>query len=1029
MNHKRVKKSGFLRLFVPLFLALSPMLLISGGFAGKVEAVKPSALMAESTAQRESSVVLRVYFHSPEERDRLATELAAEEADISGGYLTVWTYMNTYNSLLARGLRVEIDEKQTKEANTPIIWGNTFYGGYRTVEEMEAFLDQKVAAYPTLAEKVDIGDSWCKTHPGQCTQPNSWNGFDLWVMRITNRNIPGPKPVFWFDAGIHSREIATPEVAMNYIAWLLDNYNTNADARWIVDHHDVWVMPMLNPDGHHMNESNGEGTPTMHRRNADRDDGCSTYDLFGTDVNRNFNFKWGCCGGSSSDPCNDTYRGPAPDSEEETIAVMTKVRQLIPDQRGPLDTDVAPITTTGALVNMHSNAQLNIHPWGWTTTPAPNYNEMNNIGRRMGATAAYGGNQYRSCQSLDPNCLYTVDGDEKNWAYGELGIPAYSVEVHGSGFFPTFTYTTNDIWPRNRGAMLYMAKIARAPYLQTRGPDANTEAVVPVTVTQGQSAEITATIKYDWPAPSYNAPNRYLQNVAAAEFYVDTPPWAGGTPIAMAPADGSFDQPTEAVLGSLPTGSLTPGRHVIFVRGRGVNDYQGYQSWGPIGALFLDVQPGGATPTPVPVTNTPVPPTATSTIVPATNTAIVPPTGTPTRTNTPLPAGTSTPTATACAQSVFVTGSITSSDPVQMGRLDTRANETICNSPAPCPVIVDSNPRHYDTHTFVNTTNSSQCVYVRVNAQCSASTTVFSAAYLNSFNPNNLCANYLGDAGFSSPPEAFYSFSVAAGATYVIVVHELFPNQGCSQYNLLVQSNVCVITPTPVVTATNTSQPVSTPTATSVAATATPLPCQVTFRDVPQRHTFYASVYCLACRGIISGYADGTFKPDNLVTRGQLAKIVSNAANFTEPPGTQIFQDVPTDHTFYEWINRLTNRGYMSGYSCGGPGEPCVNNRPYFRPFANATRAQTSKIVANAARYNDPPSGQTFEDVPPTHPFYTEIQRLAFRNIMGGYNCGGTGEPCILPLNRPYFRPYNDVTRGQSAKIVANTFYPNCPVP
>jgi carboxypeptidase T len=560
MNHKRALSNGFIRLFLPAFLALSPILLLSGGFANNVQAANPSTLAGTAGAERRDSVVLRVYFKDSEERDRLATELAAEEADISGGYLTVWTYKDTYYSLLARGLHVEIDEKQTEEANTPIVWGNTFYGGYRTVEEMEAFLDQKVAAYPTLAEKVDIGDSWCKTHPGQCIQPNFWNGFDLWVMRITNRNIPGPKPVFWFDAGIHSREIATPEVAMNYIAWLLDNYNTNADARWVVDHNDIWVMPMLNPDGHHMNESNGEGTPTMHRRNADRDDGCVVYDMFGTDINRNFYFKWGCCGGSSSDPCNDTYRGPAPDSEEETMAVMAKVRQLIPDQRGPLDTDVAPITTTGALVNMHSNAQLNIHPWGWTSTPAPNYNEMNNIGRRMGATAAYGGNQYRSCQSLDPNCLYTVDGDEKNWAYGELGIPAYSVEVHGNGFFPTFATTTNDIWPRNRGAMLYMAKIARAPYIQTRGPDANTETVVPITVSQGESATITATIKYDWPAPSYNAPNRYLQNVAAAEFYVDTPPWSGGTPIAMTAADGSFDQPTEAVLGSLPTGSLTPGQ-------------------------------------------------------------------------------------------------------------------------------------------------------------------------------------------------------------------------------------------------------------------------------------------------------------------------------------------------------------------------------------------------------------------------------------------------------------------------------------
>jgi len=247
---------------------------------------------------------------------------------------------------------------------------------------------------------------------------------------------------------------------------------------------------------------------------------------------------------------------------------------------------------------------------------------------------------------------------------------------------------------------------------------------------------------------------------------------------------------------------------------------------------------------------------------------------------------------------------------------------------------------------------------------------------------------------------------------------------GYNQVRTLVQryNNPCVA---PTNTPTHTSVPA---TSTPVSATATPTSCAITFTDVPQDHTFYAPVRCLACRGIISGYADGTFKPDNLVTRGQLAKIVSNAANFIEPPGTQIFQDVAPDHPFYEWINRLTNRGYMSGYTCGGAGEPCVSNRPYFRPFANATRAQTSKIVSNAATYSDPPTGQAFEDVPATHPFYEWVQRIASKGIIGGYQCGGPGEPCGIG-NRPYFRPYNNVTRGQSAKIVANTFYPGCPTP
>ena len=209
--------------------------------------------------------------------------------------------------------------------------------------------------------------------------------------------------------------------------------------------------------------------------------------------------------------------------------------------------------------------------------------------------------------------------------------------------------------------------------------------------------------------------------------------------------------------------------------------------------------------------------------------------------------------------------------------------------------------------------------------------------------------------------------------------------------------------------------------------TATPVPCTLTFWDVPYYDTFYANIRCLACRGIISGYSDGTFRPNNLVTRGQLAKIVSNAAGFTESPDPQIFEDVPSFNTFYEWINRLARRGHMSGYACGGVGEPCISGMPYFRPFANATRGQTSKIVSNAAGYTEIPTDQTFEDVPPTYTFYNEIQRLATRNIMGGYPCGGVGEPCIT--GRPYFRPANNVTRGQSSKIVANTFYPGCNTP
>jgi photosystem II stability/assembly factor-like uncharacterized protein len=231
---------------------------------------------------------------------------------------------------------------------------------------------------------------------------------------------------------------------------------------------------------------------------------------------------------------------------------------------------------------------------------------------------------------------------------------------------------------------------------------------------------------------------------------------------------------------------------------------------------------------------------------------------------------------------------------------------------------------------------------------------------------------------------------------------------------------------------TPTTTPSPTPTPCPTCATPTPTVCSISFTDVPEGSTFYAFVRCLACRSIINGYSDSTFRPGNNLTRGQLSKIVSNSAGYTEPHIEQSFEDVLVGSTFYDFIARLASRSVIGGYPCGGEGEPCVEpvNRPYFRPNANVTRGQTSKIVAIARGLPNPPSGQqTFQDVSENSTFWPWIEALADLGAIGGYPCGGEGEPCVPPLDRPYFRSGNNVTRGQSAKIVANTFFPGCVTP
>lgn len=222
-------------------------------------------------------------------------------------------------------------------------------------------------------------------------------------------------------------------------------------------------------------------------------------------------------------------------------------------------------------------------------------------------------------------------------------------------------------------------------------------------------------------------------------------------------------------------------------------------------------------------------------------------------------------------------------------------------------------------------------------------------------------------------------------------------------------------------TATATATPIAIPSATSQA-------CGTAFSDVEAGSPFYGYIQCLRCRQVASGYGEGNFYPSSPISRGQIAKLVATAAGFAEDPGPQIYQDVPPGHTYYRHINRLTRRGIVAGYPCPQrPAGDCEPENPtIFRPHVPATRGQLAKIVSNAEGFNEPPSGQFYADVPPGSRFYEWITRLTSRGVMSGYPCGTqAAEPCDSQ-NRPYFRPEVAVTRGQAAKIVANTFFPAC---
>jgi hypothetical protein len=446
--------------------------------------------------------------------------------------------------------------------------------------------------------------------------------------------------------------------------------------------------------------------------------------------------------------------------------------------------------------------------------------------------------------------------------------------------------------------------------------------------------------------------------------------------------------------------------------------------------------------------------------------------GTPTPVASPTaPAPTNTPvlpTPTQCPNSINATGSITNTDSIQTGRLSLFDPKSSCDTAKSVSPISENLTRHYDSYTYTNTSGSTQCVTVSITQACS-NNAVQSVTYHGSFNPNSIQTNYLADGG-SGGQHYSYSFSLPAGQTAVVVVVEVSPNLGCETYDISI--NPCsvgstTVTPTSPPTSTPTSvppsstpttaPPSSTPTSPPITPTgpppitpsntpttvppsntpgvptATPTACTLRFSDVPVGSTFYPFIRCLACKGIINGYPDGTFRPGNNVTRGQLSKIVSNSAGFNDTPTGQQYEDVPVGSTFYVYIYRLVHRGFINGYPCGAPpAGACVppGNLPYFLPNANSTRGQISKIVSNARGFNETPSGQQFQDVGPNSPFYTYIYRLVLHQVMSGYPCGiSPAGQCVPPGNLPYFLPNNNATRGQTSKIVSNTFFPDCNPP
>lgn len=439
-------------------------------------------------------------------------------------------------ALLAAGWSVQVDTMQTAQFQPTRL--QAFPSGYRTVEDIEAFLYTMATTYPHLTTLVRLGESWERHHLG----PDY--GYDLLALRITHRGTPGPKPVFVLLAAIHARELTTAEIAIRFIDYLLTHYGTDANVTWMLREHEIVVIPMANPDGRKLAE---QGYFQRKNTNYLNGDTCARppqeRNQYGVDLNRNFAFAWGTIDGPHISPCRPVYPGPTPASEPETQALQGFIRSLYPDHTRPTSVHPAPATTTGILISLHSYSDMVLWPWGHTTAPAPNEPALARLGQRLAQL-----NGYLPMQSV---FLYPTSGTTDDWSYGELGLASYTFEIGPSGgicggFMPPYAciegQAERNFWAENLPALLYAARVVRAPYLEPAGPDVHDLTVV------YDSRVLTLTATLD----GRNQP------VAAAALYVGDS--FSAAPIALQPRDGAFNGVIEQAQIVLDLTRLNPSR-------------------------------------------------------------------------------------------------------------------------------------------------------------------------------------------------------------------------------------------------------------------------------------------------------------------------------------------------------------------------------------------------------------------------------------------------------------------------------------
>jgi carboxypeptidase T len=281
---------------------------------------------------------------------------------------------------------------------------------YHTYDEMTAEINQAATDHADIVSIGSIGQSY--------------EGRDLPLVKISdNVATDEDEPEVLFTCNIHAREHLTLEMCLHLVARFTDGYGSDQFVTDTVNGKEIWLVPTMNPDGAEFDIANGQYEGWRKNRQPNRDGS------FGTDNNRNFAFNWGCCGGSSSTPRSETYRGEAANSAPEVKALDDWVASRA----------VGGTQQIKAHIDFHTFSELVLWPFGHTYDDVTDgmtqeqYDHFADIGTQMASS-----NGYTPQQSSD---LYITDGTMPDTMWGTYGILSYTFEMYPSsggidGFYP-----------------------------------------------------------------------------------------------------------------------------------------------------------------------------------------------------------------------------------------------------------------------------------------------------------------------------------------------------------------------------------------------------------------------------------------------------------------------------------------------------------------------------------------------------------------------------------------------------------------